>query len=655
MDRTTELKPPDNPPPQLPLAKLAIFAATFLSLVVALGSGYFIGSSLEANTAEETLSAITAVANQDQQTLEARFVTGTAVVNAYTATPLPTATPSATNTPVMPEGFILPLTVQLRELPDTESAVIANLNQRTAIEIVALTEDSQWVEIVASGPDGGSLQGFVPASAIQQTGGSLDSVAIAAYPTASPTDEPPTPTATPVLPQANVLPIRVVIYSGPGEVYPMLDALNQASLVEIVGLSEDGLWAEIVYRDTSGNEGTGYVQTDALQLVAGSLSGVPVADFPTLTPTITPSPSSTPSPLPSLTPTPQSPLASAAGYLVIVREGPDNNFATVGVVESDQTLPINGISLDGLWFQVSFEPSLTGLGWVSVEHVIVSGDIENLPVVRGPVLPEPQATEQTTGPVPTQPSDTTVDLAALPTQYRTDFAEVPDLDAYAFEVLVSIDGDDSGSPYQASVKMELAQAPQQSSRRLLMELNGNIDGFQEIAELFPLVIGSIGDTTYVYIVQDEFCLPAEDSLEIDFILSDFSSLIDGAGQEVITFMNDVGAFKRIENDGLLGLAGPHYQFVGLRDNSEAGYHPSDNIKIDLWFTDDESILYAFAMTFQFQEGSDAPEEVLELINPGVATITDFTGTASAIVLPVAVNENAVPYTEPPSACDFLFE
>ncbi len=120
-------------------------------------------------------------------------------------------------------------------------------------------------------------------------------------PTASntPTDTPtPTP-ATPIAVARRSLPARL----GPDSSYPVTITLNRGDRLDIVGISEDGAWYQIVLADGS----LGWVSSSVTSIDAfGDVDGVPVALAPSDTPTWTPTPTHTltPTSTPTATSTP---------------------------------------------------------------------------------------------------------------------------------------------------------------------------------------------------------------------------------------------------------------------------------------------------------------------------------------------------------------
>lgn len=97
-------------------------------------------------------------------------------------------------------------------------------------------------------------------------------------------------TPTPSTPEAVALrglPVRL----GPSTSYPLVMTLNAGDRIDIVGISESGLWYQIYLPDGT----LGWITAAASQVqTAGDLLGVPLAFEPTDTPTWTPTASDTP-------------------------------------------------------------------------------------------------------------------------------------------------------------------------------------------------------------------------------------------------------------------------------------------------------------------------------------------------------------------------
>ena len=105
--------------------------------------------------------------------------------NTPTDTPTHTATytPSLTPTPATPIGVINALVVEVRLGPDLAYPAIGQLTSGTEFFFLAITGDSQWVQIGYTAPDGTPFTGFVQSSAVQLLGGNLLTLPTPVYPT----------------------------------------------------------------------------------------------------------------------------------------------------------------------------------------------------------------------------------------------------------------------------------------------------------------------------------------------------------------------------------------------------------------------------------------------------------------------------------------
>lgn len=229
-------------------------------------------------------------------------------------------------------------------------------------------------------------------------------------PTETPTDVP-TASATP-LPDASatpgdpvVMPLRsIAARSGPGPQYETIGTLDPETEADIIGISEDGNWYQVVLPDQT----IGWLpSSNTLVDTSGNLAGVPIAQAPTDIPTETDLPTETPSPTatdapsntptdaptntptatgaPSatITPTPATPFVEAVRELV-VRGGPGSHYPQVNLLPAAWRLDIIGVSEDGAWYQVVL---LDGsLGWVASAAALVNtgGNLAAVPIVPPP-------------------------------------------------------------------------------------------------------------------------------------------------------------------------------------------------------------------------------------------------------------------------------
>lgn len=124
----------------------------------------------------------------------------------------------------------------------------------------------------------------------------------APQPTETTTDTPThTLTPTPTSPGIEALRDGVPLRLGPAATYSVIGLLNAGDRLEIVGISEDGIWYQIQTLDGL----LGWViAAEASVAVMGNLRGVPVALAPTLAPTDTPTMTFTLTPTVTATATP---------------------------------------------------------------------------------------------------------------------------------------------------------------------------------------------------------------------------------------------------------------------------------------------------------------------------------------------------------------
>lgn len=96
-----------------------------------------------------------------------------------------------------------------------------------------------------------------------------------------------------------------------------------------------------------------------------------------------------------------------------VRDGPDTRFAPpIGSIAAGDQVELLAINIHKTWYKIRY---YNGEGWVFGSLLEVSGDVEDLPAVWGPPLPEPTPIPPTAAPVvvvPTAVPVANVDLVA---------------------------------------------------------------------------------------------------------------------------------------------------------------------------------------------------------------------------------------------------
>ena len=393
--------------------------------------------------------------------------------------PTHTATPGSTSvapslTPATPLAMVR-RSLAVRSGPGSQYPALMTLDAETEMDITGISEDGNWYQVRL--PDGS--QGWLTSSAaLVSAAGDLAGIPIAQAPTETPTLTPtetqtPTPTATATLtptstpsatqtptltstvtatpsdtptatftsteqpsatPTASLTPtplvpfVRalrdIVVRGGPASDYPQIAVLQSGQKLNILGVSADGGWYQLLLNDGS----LGWVASFAPFIeTAGNVAAVPIAPPPTLTPTntFTPTYTATVTPLPTRTPTatitPSStlpplpttavPLQATATLIGCPGALPTHLVAGGrGVVRDDDPLPVNVRSGPGTTFpRVAQIPVLStfdvvdgptcaqAMSWYRIRTEggqigwIAEGDIAYFvdPILEQPVQPTP--------------------------------------------------------------------------------------------------------------------------------------------------------------------------------------------------------------------------------------------------------------------------
>lgn len=598
----------------------------------------------------QATAALDSVTQQFEATRDAN-ATSTAVVEAYTTTP----------TPQIPQAQLLSVLTQVRLGPDAAYPIIGNLSQDTVVDVIGPSEDGLWYQIEYTDEDDEVMTGFVTSQSIRLTGGSLSGLEVVAdFPTLTSTPSPtatatytssptstliPTFTSTPTSPEASVLSVITTVHVGPGDDYPVIDILNQDSEVSILGTSDDGLWLQVEYDDE-----IGFVRADTVRLTGGSLNAVEVVLFPT----------NTPIPEPTIAPTPSSPEAAAAGEFLVIREGPAEVFSTIGVVSANQSLEIIGISTDGYWFQVQFNDGPSGDGWISGQLVRIAGDLTGLPVVQGPPLPNTGvagASDVTgSGASTSAGSQNPIDPSDLPSSRNNNYDDLDNLNAYAYQFAIAVDGEGDGQPYQLFVTVDYAQALNPDQAIMNIDATGDVENFlggsdsEFLGEFLPLIVGSVGDVTYFYSQSDEFCFDVGEDIDLPTFRDEFQLTTSQNSIDLLDTFSDSAVYGIVDQNGLVGILGDHYQLLGTEQSGQIT--PIDGVKADFWWTPDQSVLFGFRVELALDAGNiDLYSDVLATLDVGIDQFNTFEGTVTIYLLPRAIDSSAIDMTTPPDACN----
>jgi hypothetical protein len=228
---------------------------------------------------------------------------------------------------------------------------------------------------------------------------------------------------------------------------------------------------------------------------------------------------------------------------------------------------------------------------------------------------------------------------------------------YVYRIEFTIEGQGDGEDYYVFFQLELAESSTTDQRLLKFDTVG---AFQEdgLDEISPLFFGQSNDQDFAYFQNEDLCVELDPGEAVDFdeIIQEFPGLLDGSVDNIIGQTNDMGVFGIVDHEGLFGLGGTHYQFLGYTDTSApAGYSQTGDAKVDLWFDESGESLYAISMTYNLNEDSQIPVEFVNEIDLNFTGFDTFEGVMSVQFIPLAVTEGVESYTIPPSACEYFLE
>jgi uncharacterized protein YraI len=168
---------------------------------------------------------------------------------------------------------------------------------------------------------------------------------------------------------------------GPGAGYATMGTLNKGNTVVVTGRTENNAWLQIKYPSGPGERG--WIAGDLVDMqspFAGlpfyNLMATPISDpdvKPTADPNATAEPTATPQP------TPAGPPGEITGSEVNVRSGPASSYKIIGTLKLGDPVVITGLTLNRLWYRISYPQGPDGNAWVSEAFVkVTGGDMRNL-------------------------------------------------------------------------------------------------------------------------------------------------------------------------------------------------------------------------------------------------------------------------------------
>ncbi len=228
--------------------------------------------------------------------------------------------------------------LNVRSGPAMSYSVVTVCYQGQVVTLLGRNSSNSWVKIrVATGHEG-----WVNASYI------IPNVAIASLPIADTTVPAPTGSGTVATGALN-------IRTGPGVGYAVVTAVNQGTVVTLLGRNGDSSWVKV--RLSNGTQGWANA---SLLTVNIAVSSLPVLDGST--------PSTTAS-------------AIVATGALNVRYGPDISYGAITAVYEGTYLTLLGRNSGSSWVKVRLNSGTEG--WVNASLIVPSVAISSLPVLSG--------------------------------------------------------------------------------------------------------------------------------------------------------------------------------------------------------------------------------------------------------------------------------
>ena len=251
-----------------------VWAATLIVVALLAGGGLLALSQRGDQAA--LASTQTAVAVE-----AAAAETAVALAALATATDTPTYTPTATDTPTY-----TPTATDTATFTPTATDTATFTPTATDTPTPTFTPTATPTSTATPTPTATDTATFTPTATVTPT----------PTPTFTPTSTPTATPATPVVQMARAIAARL----GPGAQYPVVMTFEAGERLDILGVSADGLWYQVLLPDGT----TGWVvSSQSLVEVFGSRAIIAVAAAPTDTPTYTLTPTATATPTATRTPT----------------------------------------------------------------------------------------------------------------------------------------------------------------------------------------------------------------------------------------------------------------------------------------------------------------------------------------------------------------
>jgi hypothetical protein len=223
----------------------------------------------------------------------------------------------------------LPLRMGAYAEPTVGGEVVTVLTRGTAVQVLGLSADGRWAQILAPGQDeplwvarimlrmavAEAAPVTVAEAETSPVAAAVETTPVAPTPTAEPT--PAAPTATPTLqptpsvPTAFTQPARMNVRSGPGTEYSIVTSVPQGTAAEILAVGPDNAWWQVRLPNLA--EPAWIFRN--LTTTGGDLSGLPQLSEDEIPPRPTPAPA------PVAQPAAPAPVAAPSGAVAPVAGG----------------------------------------------------------------------------------------------------------------------------------------------------------------------------------------------------------------------------------------------------------------------------------------------------------------------------------------------
>jgi hypothetical protein len=246
--------------------------------------------------------------------------------------------------------------------------------------------------------------------------------------------------------------------------------------------------------------------------------------------------------------------------------------------------------------------------------------------------------------------------APLPSNLQLDYDALPGLDAYAYGFNMAIIGLADGERYESTVTFYYGQSDTPLQNRVTIDVTGAFiqivagdDDISTITDILPITLGGYEGRNYVHSGVDDFCVDVGTDLDIENITTELLGILNDDGGSFFDEIEEGTVFGVVDRNGLAGIPSVHYQLLGL--GTPDNYAATTEIKADLWWTTDESLLTGYRLVFEIGDNTFIDRAVISTIDPSIANYESFEGTLTIELLPTGINDAALIFAAPPESCN----